>query len=76
MATTSDAASAQRRDSGRARVSDLFGPPRLCDHCQVYGCRRSDLFSRDSLLAWARNESFSCGEYSPKWFRGIEGVRP
>ena len=67
---------AQRRDTSRAAVPDLFGPSSLCEGCKLRGqCSDRNLHSRDSLLAWVNGYSVGCGSYAPEWFRGIEGVR-
>lgn len=67
---------AQRSDSGRASVPDLFGPASLFEQCKVRGgCDDRNLHSRDSLLAWVNGYSVGCSQYRPEWFRGIEGVR-
>jgi hypothetical protein len=67
---------AQRRDTGRADVPDLFGPACLCNGCSVVRCADRDLHARDSLLAWVNGYSVGCSEYQPETWRGIEGVRP
>ena len=68
---------AQRRDTGRAAVPDLFGPACLCLGCTLRGgCDDRNLHSRDSLLARVNGYSVGCGHYRPEWYRGIEGVKP
>lgn len=68
---------AQRGDSGRKAVPDLYGPVCLCDGCTQQGrCRDYNLHAYESVKAWIAGRGDTCSEFQPAHFRGIEGVRP
>lgn len=68
---------AQRGDTSRKVVPDLYGPVCVCDGCKLQGrCRDYNLHARDSVFAWINGYSVQCSEYQPTYCRGIEGVRP
>lgn len=64
---------AQRGDSKRAQVSDLYRS--LCNDCKIKSrCRDRNLHSREEIFGGGY--PVECAEFQPDWFRGIEGVRP
>lgn len=67
---------ARRGDCHGTQVSDLPSSGYLCNGCRVYRCRRSEAFIPASLFAWARNERLQCDDFQPRYFHGLEGVRP
>lgn len=67
---------ARRGDCFRADLSSLPSGGYLCNGCRVYRCRKSTALIPASLFAWAQGKLPECDDYQPRYFRGLEGVRP
>lgn len=50
-------------------------PPRPCQGCRHEGgCVVAGIVCRLALQAWVDEKAFSCPDYEPEYFHGIDGV--
>ena len=50
-------------------------PPDPCRHCSLIGsCQLRGTVNRLALKAWVEDRYYDCPDYSPQYYRGIEGV--
>jgi hypothetical protein len=50
-------------------------PPDPCKHCYwITTCPHRGLAQKKAIYAWLAGMSFECGEHTPVFHHGIEGV--
>ncbi|MDD2367038.1 MAG: hypothetical protein PHN84_12820 [Desulfuromonadaceae bacterium] len=52
-----------------------MSPPVPCRGCQFAGnCTAAGLVNRLAAEEWLEDRGFECSDFTPEYFRGIEGV--